>query len=157
MPRDLTRLFFTERAQAHQMKRTGELMSRVRLVALGADATLMPCADVRVSAHIVSNVPVTDNSHDLLYAQPGVPVELQRSATGRLEITGLSKRGTGNIYQYALTVSTGILVSGVTIGWRTRPVTLGELATAMDGGFGYTPLEAMVLINAGGTIVNVIA
>jgi len=138
------------------MKRTGELMSRVRLVALGADATLMPCADVRVSAHIVSNVPVTDNSHDLLYASRVCPWSCS-AGYGRLEITGLSKRGTGNIYQYALTVSTGILVSGVTIGWRTRPVTLGELATAMDGGFGYTPLEAMVLINAGGTIVNVIA
>jgi len=88
----------------------------------------MPCADVRVSAHIVSNVPVTDNSHDLLYAQPGCARGVAALGYRAPGDHRLSKRGTGNIYQYALTVSTGIL-SRRDLGWRTRPVTLGELAT----------------------------
>jgi hypothetical protein len=50
----------------------------------------------------------------------------------------------------------GVLTSVATTGIKTRMVTLGELATATTGGFGETPLQAYVLTDFNGTILNII-
>ena len=106
MPRDLFRLYFNERYQASREELNGELITTVRFVdSFGANNIQMLCADVRVSASILNNVPVAENNRELLYAQPGTPIRLQRSRTGRLEITGLNKRTAGNITQYAMPVT----------------------------------------------------
>jgi hypothetical protein len=156
MPRDLFRLLLNERAEAHNYKKNGVLMSKPKLITFGTNAVPMPCADVRLGKEIISSVPISDNSHDMLYAQAGSPVELQRSHTGRMEITGLSKRSIGNVYEYSLAVSTGILVSGTVTGYSTRTATLGELATATTGGFGVTPLASLVLLDANGSILHIV-
>ena len=151
--RDLLRIYFAERAASVENVYHGELISPIRLLAFGTNAVLMPVADVRLSAAILSAVPVADNNHELLYALPGTPVDLRRSATGRLEIVGLSKRGTGDVQQYTMVVSTGVITSMTTIGWTLCPITLGGLASATSGGFDVTPLEALGLCFANGTLI----
>ncbi|HXH10791.1 MAG TPA: DUF1565 domain-containing protein [Alphaproteobacteria bacterium] len=169
MPRDLFRLYFHERYQSVREELNGELMTSVRQVVFGANAVPMLCADVRVSAHILSSVPVAENNNELLYAQPGTPVRLQRSNSGRLEITGLNKRGKGNIttYHVPITIQTAgsltsvkIDVNGLSfvsvIGYFIRTLTLGELALATPGGFGETPLEAIAVFDAYGGVVGLV-
>lgn len=162
MPRDLFRLYFNERYQASREELNGELLTTVTLKVFGANAVPMLVADVRISASILSSIPVAENNNELLYAQPGTPIRLQRSASGRLEITGLNKRGIGNITQYTMpiTITTGsgahvVVNPGGTslvsvVGFCIRTVTLGELATMTPGGFGETPLEALAIFNARG-------
>jgi len=166
MPRDLFRLYFNERYQAHREELNGELLTTVSLKVFGANTIPMLVADVRVSAHILSSVPVAENNNELLYAQPGTPIRLQRSRSGRLEITGLNKRGIGNITMYTMPVSitsgsgAHVVVNpgGVSfvsaIGFFVRTITLGELATATKGGFGETPLEALGIFNPFGQFIG---
>ncbi len=154
MPRDLIRIWFAERVAGHSPELDGEILTRPTLAVFDTGGTLMPVATVRISSDIISAVPITDNSHDLLYAQPGTPVRLRRSPTGRLEITGLSKRAFGAVMRYTLDISTGVVTSGATTDFSTHQVTLGELATATSGGFGETPLAAIAIVNASGTIIG---
>jgi hypothetical protein len=116
VPRDLLRLLFDERVKARQERLHAELLTRVTLTVFGTNAVPMPCADVLLSTTILSAVPVADANHELLYAQPGSPVDLRRSATGRLEIVGLSKRGRGNVHTFTVAVSTGVVTPGQVYG-----------------------------------------
>lgn len=171
MPRDLLRRLFDERDAAHKKEIHGEMISRFIFNPFDPAGTLMATADVRISGSIVSAVPLAANNRDLIYANPGTSVTLSRSETGRLEVTGLSKRGYGNIYTYSLVVpvitpmnsntgsalTAGAVTSVAVSGFSVSVATLGELASATSGGFGETPLQALLLRDAGGTILNVIA
>jgi hypothetical protein len=171
MPRDYFRQLFDERVKAREAKITGETMSKFKLVPFDNAATLMHVADIKVSSDIVSNVPLATNNRELLYAAVGTPVELSRSPSGRLEVTGLSKRGFNQVYCYTMDMpvitadcsdSTSAIVPGVVtfvtaLGFSRRGTTLGELATVTSGGFGETPFNAIVLLDADGNILNVIA
>jgi hypothetical protein len=171
MPRDYFRQLFDERVKAREGKITGETLSKFKLVPFDNAATLMHVADIKISNTIVSAVPLATNNRELLYAAIGTPVELTRSRSGRLEVTGLSKRGFNNVYCFSLDIpvltpdtSDGgsaltpvVVTSLATLGFSRRNTTLGELATVTDGGFGETPLQAVVLLDADGNILNVIA
>lgn len=170
MPRDYFRQLFDERVKARKPEIVGEMVSPFVLVPFDNAATLMHVADVQLSGTIVSAVPLHMNNREMQYAAPGTPVKLSRSNSGRLEITGRAKRGFNAIYSYTLDIPvltpdasnsgsalTGaVLTSVATIGFKVRQVTFGELATATSGGFGETPLQAYVLTDFSGTIINVI-
>jgi hypothetical protein len=171
MARDIVRQLFRERNQAQHSTINGELISRFRLLPFDPQATLMPSADVRVSGQILSAIPMAHANRALLYAQPGQAVTLTRSPSGRLEVTGFSKRAYGHIYHYSVVIpeltpansNTGsvlqsaVVVSGQVSGFLVSVATLAELATGTDGGFGETPLQALLLKDADGTIINVVA
>ena len=171
MPRDLLRRLFDERDAARKTELHGETVSRFVINPFDPAGTLMHTADVRISGSIVSAVPLAANNRDMIYANPGTAVTMSRSASGRLEITGLSKRGFGNIYTYDITIpiltplnsntgsalSGGAVVSASVSGFLISICTLGELQSATSGGFGTTPFEALLLKDANGTIINVIA
>lgn len=168
---DYLRKLFDERTNARRTELVGEIISRFHLTPFDPQGTLMPTADVRLSGQILSAIPLAANNRDLLYAQPGTAVTLARSGSGRLEVTGLAKRGFGTIFTYTLTVpeltpansgtnsalATTVLVSTSMSGFLVSICTFGELASATSGGFGQTPFEALLLKNASGTILNVIA
>lgn len=170
MPRDSLRQLFDERIKARKPEIVGETVSPFTIVPFDNAATLMHVADVQISGTIVSAVPLHMNNRELQYAAPGTPVKLARSNSGRLEIIGRAKRGFNAIYAYTLSIPVltpdasntnsalfGAILTSVGItGYKTRQVTLGELATATSGGFGETPLQAYVLTTVDGTIVNVI-
>ena len=96
---------------------------------------------------------------------------MTRSPSGRLEVTGISKRGYKNTYTYVIDIpvltpdcSTGgsaltpALVTFISaIGFSRRNTNLGELASVTSGGFGETPFYAVVLLDADGNILNVVA
>jgi len=142
-----------ERWQGQLQEFDGEILTRPTLTVFDTAGQLMPAADVRISSTIISAVPISDNSHDVLYAQPGTPVRVRKSPEGRLEITGLSKRGYGAVFQKNMTIYTGHIMSGTTINFTASQATLGELASATSGGFGETPLNAMLVRNAAGSVV----
>jgi hypothetical protein len=160
---------FDERDAARRTELHGETMTRFVLTPFDPAGTLMPVADVMISATLISSVPLAANNRELLYSNPGTPITLARSASGRLEVTGLSKRGYGNVFTYNVTVpeitpmaSDGgsnlaslVLTSVAVSGFTVSVATLGELATATTGGFGETPLEALLIKNPDGTIFSV--
>jgi hypothetical protein len=170
VPRDYFRQLFDERVKARKPEIVGETVSPFVIVPFDNAATLMHVADVSISGTIVSAIPLHMNNRDLIYANPGTPVKMDRSASGRLEIVGRAKRGFNAIYSYTLSIPVltpdasnsgsaltgGVLTSVATTGIKTRMVTLGELATATTGGFGETPLQAYVLTDFNGTILNII-
>lgn len=170
MPRDYFRVLFDERIKAREGKITGETLSKFKLVPFDNAATLMHVADIKISNTIVSAVPLATNNRELLYAAIGTPVELSRSPSGRLEVTGLSKRSFNNVFCYTLDIPvltpdasnsgsalTPALVTSIAVlGFKIRCSTLGELVLVTSGGFGETPLQAVVLLDAAGAILNVV-
>ena len=167
MPRDVNRIYFESKYQSVREEINGELMTTASLTNVGTNGILMLCADVRVSSHIINIVPVAENNDELLYATPGTPIRLQKNQSGHLEITGLNKRGRGNITQYSLPITFHSTDSGTTItlspenltltsttGWYIGTVTLGDLAIVTPIGFGQTPLEALVINDAYGNFVG---
>ena len=166
MPRDLLRQLLAERITAQHDTIRGEILTNPRLTIYDTANQAMHVADVMLTgATIVSSVPIAANNQDLLYATAGSPVRLRRSASGRLEIVGLDKRGIGNTYNYTVSMTlltsisalTAIIVtSGATSGFSTRALTYGELASATSGGYGTTPYGAWALVNGAGSIVNIV-
>lgn len=166
MPRDLLRQLITERALATRVEIQGEIVSGFRLVEFDTNKVLMPCANVKIDQQIIENVPVAANNRELLEAQPGTPVTLHRSASGRLEITGLSKRAFGNRFSYTMTIPRSIpLNSGVPVfisslpvlsvavsGFFVRSIQLDELETI--SGFGVTLFQAFALFDVNGNFVQ---
>lgn len=171
MPRDFFRQLFDERVKAREGKIIGETLSKFKLVPFDNAATLMHVADIKISTSIVSAVPLATNNRELLYAAIGTPVEMARSPSGRLEVVGLSKRGYKQTYCYTMSIpvltpdcsdagsslTAGVVTFVSGVGFSQRGTTLGELASATSGGFGETPFGAIVLLDADGNILNVIA
>lgn len=161
MPRNVLRELLTQRVKANRIQLNGEIISSFRLLQLGTNTTLMPVADVRISGDIIRDIPAAANNKELLEAQPGTPVTLTKSDSGRIEITGLSKRAFGDIYTYKLKIPRTIpltsanpvtvpptLISVVVSGFILRKITLGELETV--SGFGITQLEGTGVFNQDG-------
>lgn len=169
MPRDLLRQMFDERDRARKKEVHGQTMSKFRLNPFDPAATLMPVADIRVGTSIINDVPLSANNRELLYVNPGTPVTLARSTSGRLEVVGLSKRTPGPAHRYTMQVpqitpdsadSTEPLRPQITtfvetVDYTLTYATLGELATLTEGGFGETPFLALVLRDSGGNIISI--
>ena len=167
MPRDQLRALIAQRIDANRETIRGEILTLPRLVIYDTANQSLPVVDVLLAGVvIVSAVPIAANNHELLYALPGSPVRVQRSATGRLEVVGLDKRGIGNTYTYTVSMTpltatssmtVFVITSGATSGFTTRVLTYGQLASATSGGYGTTPYGAMGLFNAAGSLVNLVA
>ena len=167
MPRDLFRALIAERIAANQTTLRGQILTIPRSVIYGTVSQFLPVVDVLIAGGvIISSVPIAANNQVLLYATAGSPVRLLRSPSGRVEVVGLDKRGIGNTYAYSVnmtpfTSTSGSMdisiTSGATIGFSTRILNYGELASATSGGYGTTPYGAWALVNASGAIVNILA
>lgn len=169
MPRDLLRQLFEQQTAARKTQMYGRTLTKFVLTPYDPLGQLMPVADIEVSGMILSGVPLSANNRELLYTNAGTPVALTRSITGRVEVTGVSKRGGTATYMYMMTMpqltpetsggisalSPGSLISMGSIGFSTRRSTIGDLGTIGDG-FGTVPLETSLLIDLEGAIIRVL-
>jgi hypothetical protein len=171
MPRDLLRQFFDTNFQARTTELNGCTITRFRLTPYDPLGTLVPVADVEVSGSIISGVPLSANNRELTNILPGTPVKMTRSITGRLEVTGVNKRGGTSTFLYTFSLpqltpetsagvsalSQGVVTSQGSQGIATRSSDLSELDTAHTtggGGFGTTPLGTTLLVDLDGNILQ---
>lgn len=162
------RQLFDMNIAARQVETNGTTVSKFRLTPYDPLGTLMPVADVNISGTILSGIPLSPNNRELQNILPGTPVKLTRSITGRMEVTGVNKRGGTNatyFYTFALpqltpqvsnstsALSQGSLTSTGSVGFTTKKATLGDLQDA--GTFGIVPLGATILLDLEGNIIQV--
>lgn len=100
------------------------------------------------------NVPIAVNSKDVIYADAGSAVRLRRSASGRWEVIGFSKRRPGTYTRVAVTIPEPgfgplpyVVGAPTEVGLVARPLTYGELATY--GGYGVVPYGALGVFRNG--------
>ena len=104
---------------------------------------------------ILRNVPIAPGNNSMLYAEAGSAVTLSRSKTGRIEITGFSKRLPGKYKRVPVTMPVfdfGIPTyeddPEIDESYVSRPLTLEELSTLGEA-FGLTPLGAIAVFFGG--------
>lgn len=144
---------------AAQTELEGKVLSRpVLLVTDGQSATW--CCDVDVGqktyqtdtgeevAAPLRNVPIAAGTREISYADVGAAVTVRRSASGRFEVVGFSKRAPGTYTRVPVTIPAPtigpvpyVLGAAVSAGLSARPLTYGELAT-LAGGYGTAPYGA---------------
>lgn len=108
----------------------------------------------QINGTILHNVPLARGNADLIYADVGAPVTLQRDASGRYTISGFSKVMPGTNIRVAVNLedfSIGI-IEDRTI--TVRPLTLAELSAHPY--FGATPFGAIATYQ-GSTLLGISA
>jgi hypothetical protein len=143
---------------------TGTILTRPTLM-YGDSTSLTYCADVDVgitgydfmSSQQVNmplkNVPISQASHDLIYADVGMPVTLTRSHSGKFEITGFAKTKTGTYHRLPVCLDRNEIGTPVDISMSTHILTLAELQD-YAGGFGSCPFGAYALFR-GSTFLEI--
>lgn len=101
----------------------------------------------------LKNVPIAPGNRNLIYADVGAAVTLERSASGRYEIVGFAKRAPGTYIRVCVDLETGALGPVQSIGISSRPLTYEELST-LGPGYGTTPYGAIGLFR-GTTLVEI--
>lgn len=101
---------------------------------------------------VLRNVPVARANYDLLYADVGAAVKLERSLSGQYTITGFSDERPGTYIRIPVDLDelTIGVIEDLTI--TARPLTLGEFLTY--GGFGSVPLGAIAVFE-GSTLLRI--
>lgn len=105
---------------------------------------------------LLRNVPIAISSKSYGYARflTG-PVELSKSRTGKVEITGLAKRGPSPVarkFEVSRISGNKIPGSDVTIGIQVWPIEYGDFPDA--GGYGVVPYGAMGIYDGAGNFVQ---
>ena len=118
---------------------------------------------------ILRNVPISMNNSAIAYTRyVQAPVELSKSETGKLEVTGLSKRGPAIVARKAeVSLVSGSIIPGSeqNIGIQVWPIEYGDLGadsgaapdgTGLDGlnGYGTKPYGAFGLYDGDGNFVE---
>lgn len=106
----------------------------------------------QINGTILHNVPLARGNADLIYADVGAPVTLQRDASGRYTIIGFSKIMPGTNIRVAIDLDELTIgaIEDMTI--TVRPLTLAELASYPY--FGATPLGAIATYR-GATLIGI--
>lgn len=133
----------------------GEVVSRPVLVNRTDGSQLTYSVDVRISGYdqILSSVPLAMANKELIYAEAGCAVTLARNSTGKLEVTGFSKRKPGRRVRVAVDVAALLSGPPLDVTVTARPLTYEELGT-LGGGYGTVPYGAFGLFR-GGSLVEV--
>lgn len=87
----------------------------------------------------LKNVPIAAGNRELIYAEAGAAVTLERSESGRFEIVGFAKRGPGTYTRVCLNLETGFVSEVEHIGIDSRPLTYEEIGTLAAQGYGSLP------------------
>lgn len=112
--------------------------------------------DVDIGAdEVLRNVPVATNNRDIIYAQEGMPVALQKMGPNKYAITGLSKKCMGNthILRMSFTDSFGTIIDITNVGFIYRPLTYGEIG-AIFAGYGDVPYGVRGKFDYDGNLVE---
>lgn len=132
----------------------GKVLTRPALLVTDGIA-LVYAVDVDIGAkgEVLKNVPLARANHDLLYAEPGNPVRLRRTASGKFEVTGFSKEMPGRYDRFEVDLGTYAIGPTVAFGLDARPLTYSDLAT-LPGGYGTAPYGATGIYQ-GGVLIEV--
>jgi hypothetical protein len=149
---------------SHTTRIEGKILTRPEL--LYGDATqLTYAADVDIgqtgrdpntgeeAVLPLKNIPIAPGNRDLIYADVGAAITLERSASGRYEIIGFAKRAPGTYTRVCVDLATGALGPQESIGLSSRPLTYEELST-LGAGYGTTPYGAIGLFR-GATLLEI--
>lgn len=84
----------------------------------------------------LKNVPISKGNREVIYAEAGAAVTLERSESGRFEITGFAKRAPGTYIRVCLDLETGFIGEPEHIGIGSRPLSYEELGSLGLQGYG---------------------
>jgi hypothetical protein len=117
-------------------------------------------ADVDISQNgqeqVLQGVPIASNNRDIIYAQEGKAVALQKMGNGKWAIAGLAKssRGLGHIMYVTFQDDIAQIASEGWHGYVYRPLTYGELA--IYGGYGVLPYGCRGKFAQDGTLIEIL-
>jgi hypothetical protein len=99
------------------------------------------------------NVPIARNNTDLIYADVGAPVVVERSASGNWQITGFSMEMPGTYKLYPVNLELGTIGTVINLSIDTRLLTLGEMGTLAP--WGQLPFGASAIFE-GGVLLRIV-
>jgi hypothetical protein len=113
----------------------------------GQEQTIEDINGDPVTTTVMVGVPIATNNRDILYAQEGWPVTLQKMAGNKWSIVGLSKSKIGtNVYIFVtFDQGYGSTTRTITLGKYTRKLTYEELS--VYGMYGDIPYGAIGRFN----------
>lgn len=107
---------------------------------------------------LLRNVPVAVAGRGYNYARYAqMPVELSKSESGKVEITGISKRGPAlAARRFEVSPHSGVKVPGsdAVIGLQIWPIEYGDFPEA--GGYGFVPYGAMGMYDGAGNFIELL-
>lgn len=131
---------------------TGKVLSRPALLATDGSA-LIYVVDVDIgNGQILRNVPIPRNNRDLVFADAGNAVTLQRTANGFYQIIGLSPEMPGTYTVFEVDLEEYSFGEATDLTLKSRVLTLGELS--VYGTFGQIPFGAIGIFQ-GGTLLEI--
>ena len=99
------------------------------------------------------NVPIARNNEDLLYADVGSPVIIDRSETGNWQVIGFSQERPGTHILYPVDLEDMSIGTIMDLSIETRLLTLAELGELRP--FGFLPFGASAIFE-GGTMIQLV-
>lgn len=126
---------------------TGKVLSRPALYASDG-AGLLWVVDVDIgNGQILRNVQIPRNNRDLVYADAGNAVTLQRTANGFYQIIGLSPEMPGTYIVFDVDLGDYSFGTATDLSLESRVLTLEELS--IYGTFGIIPFGAIGIFQGG--------
>jgi hypothetical protein len=122
------------------------------------DAWLWAC-DVDIGEpEVLRSVPVASNNREIIYAEQGKAVALRRMNDGKWCIAGLAKtcRGLGHVIYVSFEEDLARITGDTWTGQVIRPLTYGELGSAVGGGYGALPYGAQGRFTPGGAFIELL-
>lgn len=134
---------------ANATELNGKVLSRPALLVTDGDALIYAVdVDIGDGTNILRNVPIARANRDLLYAEPGNPVRLRRTAGGRFEVTGFSGEMPGSFERFAVDLGDASFGPLESLTLEVVVLGYGDLAT-LGGGYGVIPYGAAALYRGG--------
>jgi len=131
---------------------TGKILSRPALLASDGAGLIYVC-DVDIgNGQILRNVTIPRNNRDVIYADAGNAVTLQRTANGFYQIVGLSPEMPGTYIVFEVDLEEYSFGEAVDLSVTSRVLTLEELS--IYGTFGLIPFGAIGVFQ-GGTLLEI--
>ena len=107
---------------------------------------------------VIRSVPVASNNREIVYAEQGKAVALQKMGSGKWCIVGLAKtcRGLGHVMYVSFEEDLARITRDEFTGHIIRPLTYGELGTLVGGGYGALPYGAQGRFTPSGALIEIL-
>lgn len=96
---------------------------------------------------VLHNVPLAKATNELIHADVGTPVSLERNKTGNWQITGFSIEQPGTFFMYPVDLEDGLIETVIDLSIDTRLLTYAELGTQRP--YGFLPYGASAIYQGG--------
>lgn len=134
---------------ANKTEIDGKALTRPALLVTDGDSlTYAIDVDIGEPDRILRNVPLARANRDLLYAEPGSPIRLRRTADGRFEVVGFSAEMPGRYERFAVDLGTLAFGPVEDLTLSALAVPYGDL-TLHSGGYGSAPYGLLAIYRGG--------